>query len=91
MAEDKTASVGGEVIELVGDKGDVLKLVHIGTIDYNGGKYAFFQPDGEDEEETVVFKIGKDGEDEVLLPIEDDKVLNEVFSEFLRLLDEEED
>ena len=61
-----------EVIELVGDGGDVLKFIHIGTIDYKSEKFVFFQPaveEGTEEEsdEVVVFKISKNGEDDVLL------------------------
>ena len=85
-----------EVIELVGDGGDVLKFIHIGTIDYKSEKFVFFQPaveEGTEEEsdEVVVFKISKNGEDDVLLPIEDEKLLDEVFKEFIKIYDESEE
>lgn len=92
MKDDKNNAAGvDEIIELVGDKGDVLKFTHIGTIDYKDEKYVFFQPAEEDADEAVVFKMGKDGEEDVLLPIEDENLLNEVFTKFVEIYDDEED
>ena len=83
-----------EVIELTGDAGDVLKFIHIGTIEYKGGKYVFFQSaeteDDEDDDEVVVFAMGKENGEDVLLPIDDDDLMTEVYEEFMRLYDIEE-
>ncbi len=82
-----------EVIELTGDAGDVLHFYHIGTIDYKGDKYVFFEPSEEEDEnydEVVVFKMGKDKGEDVLLPIDDDDLMTEVFDEFTKLLEKQE-
>ena len=77
------------IIELIGDKGDVLKFEHIGTIEYKKEKYVFFQPFGDEDGEVTVFKIGFNGGEEVLLPIADEKLLEEVFNEFVKIYDED--
>lgn len=84
-----------DVVELVGEKGSVLKFYHIGTIEYKDEWYAFFQPseplEGVDPDEIVIFKISDNGGDEVLLPIEDEALLDEVYEEFMRELAEDDE
>ena len=76
------------VIELEDDEGNVTPFAHIGTIEYKGAWYCFFQkaePESEEEEdEVVVFLLQGEGEDQVLLPIEDDQLMDEVFAEFCK-------
>ena len=76
------------------DEGKVHKCYHIGTIEYKDGWYAFFQPadEGEDDEDSVTILqiVGEEGEEE-LVPVEDDKLLDEVFEEFCRIMEEDED
>ena len=79
------------IIELIGDKGDVLKFEHIGTIEYKSEKYVFFQPYGDEDGEVTVFKIGKSGDEEVLLPVDDEKLLEEVFAEFVKIYDSDDE
>lgn len=83
------------VVELVDDQGKVHKCYHIGTIEYKGGWYAFFQTAEEDAEEeedevTILQIVGEEGEEE-LVPVEDDKLLDEVFEEFCRIMEEDDD
>ena len=84
-----------EIVELYGDQGDLLKFYHVGTIEYKKGIYVFFQPsepvEGVDPDELVIFTIGKENGEEVLLPVEDDKILDEVYDIFTseQNLDEE--
>lgn len=84
-----------DIIELTGDAGDVLRFYHVGTIEYKEEWYVFFQPaepaEGVDPDEFVIFKIGKEGEEEVLLPVEDDDILDEVYDEFMRELEDGEE
>ena len=76
------------IIELEDDEGNVTPFAHIGTIEYKGAWYCFFQkaePETEDEEdEVVVFLLQGEGEEQVLLPIEDDQLMDEVFAEFCK-------
>ena len=82
------------VVELVDDAGKIHKCYHIGTIEYKGGWYAFFQPvdeeDGEENEVTILQIVGEEG-DEELVPVEDEKLLDEVFEEFCRVMEEDDD
>ena len=84
-----------QIIELTGDAGDVLKFIQIGTIAHKGKTYVFFSPaeteDGEDSDEVVVFTIGRDNGEEVLLPVEDEKLLEEVFDKFTEELEKEDE
>ncbi len=83
------------VVELIDDQGKVHKCYHIGTIEYKGGWYAFFQAADEEEETeedevTILQIVGEEGKEE-LVPVEDDKLLDEVFEEFCRVMEEDED
>ena len=83
------------VVELVDDQGKVHKCYHIGTIEYKDGWYAFFQTaeedrEGEEDEVTILQIVGEEGSEE-LVPVEDDKLLDEVFEEFCRIMEEDDD
>ena len=76
------------VIELEDDEGNVESFIHVGTIEYKGGWYCFFQkaePETEEEEDEVVIYqlVGEEGEQQ-LVPIEDDELMDEVFAEFCK-------
>lgn len=74
------------IIELEADDGTVEKLYHIATIEYRGGTYCCFQkaePETEEEEdEVVIFALQGEDDDALLVPIEDESLLDEVFAEF---------
>ena len=57
-------------VALTGEDGSVEKFYHIGTIDYKGEWYVFFQPaepkNGIDPDELVVFRLSGDEKDETL-------------------------
>lgn len=83
-----------DVVELTDDQGNVLNFYHIGTIEYKDEWYVFFQPaekmNGVDPDEVVIFRISGDEGNEVLLPVEDEDLLEEVYNEFMRELDEDD-
>ncbi|MBQ8394584.1 MAG: Holliday junction resolvase RuvX [Clostridia bacterium] len=74
------------IIEVEADDGTVERLYHIATIEYRKEMYCVFQkaePETEEEEdEVVIFALKEDGEDGMLMPIEDVQLLDEVFAEF---------
>ena len=76
------------VIELEDDEGNSVSFYHVGTIEYKGHWYCFFQkaePETpEEEDEVVIYLLDGEGEDQKLLPIEDDQLLDEVFAEFCK-------
>ena len=81
------------VIELQDDEGNVEKFLHIGTIEYRGEKYCFFQkaePEtDEEEDEVVMYRL--DEKEELLLPLEDEQLMDEVFAEFCHQYEDFED
>jgi len=83
------------IIELEADDGTVEKLYHIATIEYKGGMYCCFQkaePESEEEEdEVVIFALQGEGDDAVLMPLEDEQLLDEVFAEFCHQYEDFED
>ena len=85
-----------DLIDLVDDNGRHLKFFHVGSTEYLNKWYAFFMPaeeiEGLDEEEVVIFEVSKDDKgDEVLLPVEDEALLDEVYEEFVKMMEEDDD
>lgn len=85
-----------DIVELVDDTGRVLKFYHIATMDYKNEGYAFFQPaeeiEGAEEDEVIIFRLAEDDKgDEVLLPVEDEALLDEVYEEFVKMMEEDDD
>ncbi|MBQ3116005.1 MAG: DUF1292 domain-containing protein [Clostridia bacterium] len=84
-----------EPIELITDDGKKLKFYFVGTIEYKGKNYSAFEPaeeiDGIEDDDLVIFELAGDDEETAdLLPIEDEALLDEVFEEFCRVLEEDE-
>ena len=84
-----------DVITLMTAEGEEVDFVEIAGIAYRGNFYAILQPvellDGMEEDEALVFKVsrGKDGEDKFEIEL-DDTVIDAVFEEYNKLLDEAE-
>ena len=94
---DETCDCGceEEIVELTTDDGKKLKFFFVGTIEYKGRNYSAFEPaeqiEGLDEEDLVIFELAGDDEETAdLIPIEDETLLDEVFEEFCRVLEEDE-
>ncbi len=85
-----------EVVELVDEDGNTVNFRHVATIDYNDEWFVFFSPeeemDGITDDEVVIFKLGADenGQD-VFLPIEDEKLIDAVYNEYVRMIEEDND
>ena len=84
-----------EIVELTTDDGKKLKFYFVGTIEYKGKNYSAFEPaeqiDGIEEDDLVIFELAGDDEETAdLLPVEDEALLDEVFEEFCRVLEEDE-
>lgn len=81
------------IIELEDEEGKTERFFHIATIEYKGEKYCFFQkaePETEEEEdEVVMFRL--DEESEMLLALEDEQLMDEVFAEFCHQYEDFED
>ena len=84
-----------EPIELITDDGKKLKFYFVGTIEHKGKNYSAFEPaeqiEGLEDDDLVIFELsGDDEETAELLPVEDEAILDEVFEEFCRYLEEDE-
>ncbi len=81
-----------EIVELTDESGNVLHFYHVATTEYKGKLYAFFQPaeniDGLEEDEVVVLEVNE--QDGTLLPILDEKLLDEVYADFIETFDDED-
>ncbi len=84
-----------DIVELTTDDGKKLKFYFVGTIEYKGKNYSASEPaeqiDGIEDDDLVIFELAGDDEETAdLLPVEDEKLLDEVFEEFCRVLEEDE-
>lgn len=84
-----------DIVELTTEDGKKLKFYFVGTIEYKEKMYSAFEPaeqiDGMEDDDLVIFELSGDDEETAdLLPIEDDALLDEVFEEFCRVLEEDE-
>ena len=83
-------------IILLDDTGEESHFSHILTFMYENERYVALEPveegvdtDDEEEAEVVLFHITKDKDEDVYESIDNEILQNEVFDEFLRLMDEE--
>lgn len=82
-----------DIVTLLSADGEEIDFLEIAGIAYKGSFYAILQPvellDGMNENDALVFKVtrGEDGEDKFELEL-DDSVIDAVFIEYQKLLDE---
>ncbi len=82
-----------DIVTLLSADGEEVDFVEIAGIAHKGKFYAILQPvellDGMDDDEALVFEVsrGRDGEDSFNI-VTDDDIIDAVFKEYNRLLDE---
>lgn len=82
-----------DIITLQTANGESVDFIEVAGIAYNNNFYVILQPvellDGMDDDEALVFKVsrGADGEDKFEIELDDD-IIDAVFKEYNRLLDE---
>ncbi|MBR2499367.1 MAG: DUF1292 domain-containing protein [Clostridia bacterium] len=84
-----------DIVELTTEDGKKLKFYFVGTIEYKGKNYSAFEPaekiEGIEDDDLIIFELSGDDEETAdLLPVEDEALLDEVFEEFCRVLEEDE-
>ncbi len=92
MSEEIEELNEDEIIELVDDGGNVINFKLLDVTEYKGVKYALLlaaEPN-EDiaEDEVVIFRLNE--QEEVLEPIEDENLLEEVFEFYQQETEEEQ-
>lgn len=84
-----------DIVTLLSASGEEIDFIEIAGIAYNGNFYAVLQPvellEGMEEDEALVFRVTQNEQGEDKFEIElDDEIINAVFEEYNRLLDEKE-
>lgn len=83
-----------EEVTFINEEGGEETFLHILTFNYEGSKYAALVPRdrAEDDEPEVLFvRITHDSEGDAYIPVDNEVLLEELFEEFVSLLDEQED
>jgi uncharacterized protein YrzB (UPF0473 family) len=82
-------------ITLIGEDGESVEFAHVLTMMYENERYMALTPafaDEDDEEAELVFMhIVKSGGEDVLEPVDNEVLLDELFDVFCELADEAED
>ena len=82
-----------EVIELTDEEGNVTEFYLVDIRDYKGKNYAFLLPaeeiEGDDMDAVSIYELSGDDESGILLPIDDEKLLDELFVDFMSDYDPE--
>ncbi len=80
------------IITLTDDSGRDADFDLVCTFDYENRKFAAMFPiepvEGVADDEVVILEIVKDGENEILAPIENEILLDEVFNEFMEIFED---
>ena len=84
------------LIELVDEEGNALKLEHLLTFENNDAFYAAFLPyeenEKEESDEVVIMRLEEDEKgDDMFLPIEEDEELESAWEAFLNIYYEEDE
>lgn len=73
-----------EIIELTNEEGMTIQFYLVGSLDFEGKTYAYFQPaeevDGVAPEQVIVFEVDETGEE--LIEIEDKDLEKKLLEEF---------
>lgn len=81
------------IIVLTDDEGNELECDYLDTVNYQGKDYVVLYPLDQDEDEgdVIIFELaeGDDGSEEYLT-VEDEDLLDEVFEEYMRVMELEE-
>jgi uncharacterized protein YrzB (UPF0473 family) len=80
------------LVTLIDENGKEVEFDLVAIFDYEKQRYAALIPlddvDTVNEDEIVILEIVKTADGEIYRPIENDILLDEVFNEFLEILDE---
>ena len=85
------------IVELIDEDGKTYRYEHLMTFEHKNEWYCVLTPaepeedSDEDGEDVAIFHIAGSEEDEHLEAIEDEALLDELFDEFVRLYDEEDE
>ena len=80
-----------DIVELYDEDDNLVRFEHVMTIEYEGENYVLLAPLDEDEEgdEVIILRIEEQDGEEVYATLEDDDLINAVFSRYLEIVEEE--
>ena len=94
QTQQEETKMDENIIELIDDEtGESVQFLHLATLMHEGKEYIAVTDAAEDDEECGVFFmeiITEDGEDSYS-PVEDEKLQDVLFQQFVALMDEEDD
>ena len=92
--QQEATQMDENIIELIDDEsGETVQFLHLATLMHEGKEYIAVTDAAEDDEECGVFFMeisSEDGEDSYS-PVEDEKLQDVLFNQFVALMDEEDD
>ena len=82
-----------DIVELFDEDDNLVRFEHVMTIEYEGENYVLLAPLDEDEEgdEVIILRIEEQDGEEVYATLEDDDLINAVFSRYLEIVEEEDE
>ena len=93
LDESEISDEEEKLIELIDDDGKIIKFKLLDVTEYKGEKYTLLlaaEPNDEiADDEVVIFRLND--EEEVLEPIEDEALLEEIFEFYQSEMDDEDD
>ena len=91
---DQEFEIQDEIITLVNEAGEEVDFIEVAGIVYGDGFYVILQPvellEGMGEDEALVFEVIEQEEGNRFEIVMDDDIIDGVFEEYNRLLDEQE-
>ncbi|NCB04568.1 MAG: DUF1292 domain-containing protein [Clostridia bacterium] len=82
---------GNDIVTLTDDDGNELMLEHLDTVEYNGTTYLAFIPaemSVEESYELIIMKVETENGEEMLVTLDDEDELAEMFQIFSERLEE---
>jgi hypothetical protein len=85
------------VVEMINEKGETEPFEHIMTLEYKDRVYMIMHPAAEEgpeqaeEDEVVVFSVTEEDGEALYEIVQDEKLAQEVFDEFLMILEADEE
>lgn len=70
------------IITLEGDNGELIDMVVIEMVEYEGSRYVLLQNTDDSDENSYIFRFSEDIDFDKLETIDDEKELSDVFTEF---------
>ena len=94
QTQQEETKMDENIIELIDDEsGETVQFLHLATLMHEGKEYIAVTDAAEDDEECGVFfmEIITEGEEDSYSPVEDEKLQDVLFQQFVAMMDEEDD